>query len=101
MARRSKAQRLLWYAAAALCAAGALGWLWSIAIWYQYWDLPRSANPATGNVYALNIHGVVVYQTLAEQIRRQRWEFWSMAVAICGASLGAIQRWISREKASE
>jgi len=98
VAWRPKIERVLWYAAAALCAVGMLGWLRAIGIWYQYWDLPRSPDPARGNIYPLNIHGVLVYQTLKEQLHRERWEFWSMAVAGCGAALGAFHKWITQNK---
>jgi hypothetical protein len=98
VAWRPKVERILWYAAVAICSAGALGWLRAIAFWYQYWSLPHSPNPATGNVYPLNIHGYVVYQTLKEQVRRQRWEFWSLAVAGFGAGLGAFQKWLTERR---
>lgn len=95
MAWRRKIERVLWYSAVALASAGMVGWLRAISIWYQYWDLPHSPVTETGNIYPLNIHGYVVYQTLREQLYRQRWEFWSIAVAGCGAALGALHKWIS------
>jgi hypothetical protein len=98
MAWRAKIEKILWYAAVAICSAGALGWLRAIEIWYQYWGLPHSPNPATGNIYPLNIHGYVVYQTLQEQLRRERWEFWSWVIAGVGATLGAIHKLISGDK---
>lgn len=97
-----KEDRLLWLTAAALCLVGFLGWLWAYEIWDQYYQyLPHSPNPATGNIYALNIHGVVVYQTLREQSRRQNWEFWSYAICCCGAALGAVCQWRSRKRAAK
>jgi hypothetical protein len=98
VAWRPRVERILWYAAVVLCSAGALGWLRAIEIWYQYWSLPHSPNPATGNIYPLNIHGYVVYQTLKEQLRRERWEFWSLEVAGLGAALGAFHKWITERR---
>jgi hypothetical protein len=82
------------YSAVALCSAGMVGWLRAISIWYQYWDLPHSPVPGTGNIYPLSIHGYVVYQTFQKQLYRQRWEFWSIAVAGFGAALGAVHKWM-------
>ena len=98
MAWRPMVGKTLWCAAVAICLAGMLGWLRAIEIWYEYWSLPHSPNPATGNIYPLNIHGYVVYQTLQEQLRRERWEFWSLEVAGFGAALGAFHKWISERR---
>lgn len=96
MAWRPKIERVLWFVAAVLCVLGLLGWVRAMGIWYEYGDiLPRSPNLATGNIYPLNIHGWVVYQTLRELSRRQRWEFWSMAMAAFGAALGAALKRLS------
>jgi hypothetical protein len=46
----------------------------------------------------LNIHGYVVYQTLKEQLRRERWEFWSLAVLGFGIALGAFHKWITERR---
>jgi hypothetical protein len=89
---------MLWYAAVVICSAGMLGWLRAVEISYQYWSLPHSPNPATGNVYPLNIHGYVVYQTLKEQVRRERWEFWSLEVAGFGIALGVFQKWLTERR---
>ena len=95
MSWKPKIERILWYAAVVISSAGMLGWLRAIEIWYQYWSLPHSPNPATGNIYPLNIHGYVVYQTLKEQLRRERWEFWSLEVLGFGMALGWFQKWIT------
>jgi hypothetical protein len=81
-----------------ICSAGMLGWLRAIEISYQYWSLPHSPNPATGNIYPLNIHGYVVYQTLKEQLRRERWEFWSLEVLGFGMALGWFQKWLTQRR---
>ena len=98
MAWRPKIERILWYAAVAICLAGALGWLRAMAFWDQYGSLPHSPNPATGNIYSLNIHGYVVYQTLQEKLRRERWEFWSTAVSCCGFALGGFHKWLTERR---
>ena len=98
MAWKPKIERILWYAAVVICSAGALGWLRAIEIWYEYWSLPHSPNPATGNIYPLNIHGYVVYQTLQEKLRRERWEFWSLEVAALGAGVGVFQKWLAERR---
>ena len=93
-----KKDRLLWLAAVALCVLGLIGWLWACDIWDEYYDyLPRSLHPATGNVYPLNIHGRMVYETIKERSRRENWDFWSTAVFCCGMALGAICQWRSRK----
>ena len=66
-----------------------------MAFWDQDGSLPHSPNPAAGNIYSLNIHGYVVYQTLQEKLRRERWEFWSTAVSFGGAALGAFHKWLT------
>jgi hypothetical protein len=102
MALVSKPERLLWFIGAALCVAGFLGWIWAYVIWDQYLHyLPRSPNPTTGSIYALNIHGIVVYQTLKQQSRRESWEFWSYGTCCCGAALAAIYQWRARRRAAK
>ena len=94
-----KKERVLWLAAAALCGLGLLSWLWACQIWDQYYDyLPRSPNPVTGNIYPLNIHARVVYQTLKQQSRRESWDFWSTAIFCCGMALGAVHKWMTAKR---
>ena len=89
-----KKDRLLWLAAATLSIVGLLGWIWTYGIWDQYFQyLPRSPNPATGSIYPLNIHGVVVYETLKERVRLENWIHWSFGVFCLGMALGAIHKW--------
>ena len=35
---------------------------------YRYDTLPRHADPATGNIYPRNHHGIVVYETRAQML---------------------------------
>ena len=89
-----KKDRLLWLAAAALAIVGLLGWIWTYELWDQYFQyLPRSPNPATGSIYPLNIHGVVVYQTLSERSHLDKWNHWSFGIFLCGMVLGGIHQW--------
>jgi hypothetical protein len=100
LAWKFQGKKMLKYASIVLCGLGLTGWVWALSVYQSYLNLPSSPNPVTGSVYPLNIHGSIVYQTLQQKLYRERWEFWSMVVAICGASLGAVHRLISREKAS-
>jgi hypothetical protein len=94
-----KGARVVWYAAITLCTVGLLASSWTYQIWDQYYDeLPRTANPATGNVYPLNFHGVALYQTLSQQQRLRDWDFWSTAVFCLGFAVGAVHKWITRRQ---
>ena len=74
--------------------AGFLGLLWTMAIYNTYLDrLPRSPDAVNGNIYALNAHGVVVYQTLAERSHLNHVEYWAWGLGIFGAVLGMICQW--------
>lgn len=95
-----KAKRILKYASMALCGLGLAGWVWAMSIYQSYLDLPSSPNNTTGNIYPLNIHGSVAYQTLQQKLYRQRWEFWSLAVFLCGGALYAIHKWVSKKQCS-
>jgi len=90
--------KLLKTASIALFVAGGGRVLWSIGIQYQYADsLPRSPHPATGSLYPLNMHGVVVYQTLKERSRLDDWSYWSWGIIILSFVLGLIHEWRSRK----
>jgi hypothetical protein len=65
--------------------------VWDLGQYFRY--LPRSPNPEAGSIYPLNIHGVVVYQTLKEQSRLDNWIRWSFGVFCCGMALGGIHKW--------
>ncbi len=94
MASNPKGERLLKIAYNALAIAGLLGVLWGMGIWSDYAEnLPRSPNPATGNIYPLSIHGLVVYQTLRERRLLDNWDHWSWGIAIFGFVLAMIHEW--------
>jgi hypothetical protein len=102
VAWKSKIGGPLRYAGIAIGSAGLAGWCWAMEIWYRYMDtLPSSPDPASGNIYPLNVHGTIVYQTLKQQVYRERWEFYSMAVLVLGAALGEFGRWILGKQRSK
>jgi hypothetical protein len=60
---------------------GFAGLLWAYAIWNSYLDvLPRHPEPAAGNVYPLNIHGIIAYQTEEQRRHRETVQDCSMAI---------------------
>ena len=87
-------QRLLRIAHKVFFIAGILGLLWTMAIYNAYIDnLPRFPDPATGNIYPLNAHGVGVYQTLAERSHLDNVEYASWTCIIFSFVLGMIHQW--------
>lgn len=47
---------------------GCAGLVWSTNVWLRYQrTLPRSADAASGRVYAVNVQNIVVYQTRGER----------------------------------
>jgi len=70
---------------------GLVGFSWSSSLWYQYQrTLPRHPDPAAGNVYPLNIHGIVVYQTRDERNWLNEVEYSSIAVFAVAALMGLV-----------
>jgi hypothetical protein len=91
--------RLLKVTHVACFVGGVIGLLWSMAIYQTYFNnLPRSPNPQTGNLYPLNIHGAVVYQTLQQSCRLDNWQHWSWGFVILGAVLGWLYQWRSGDR---
>lgn len=77
--------------AIALALIGLTGWIWNASIWYQYQaTLPRQSNPATGNIYPLNVHGIGVYMTRQERNWLDETEYTSFTLAAIGVLMGAI-----------
>jgi hypothetical protein len=69
------------------------GCIWSADLYYQYQGtLPRHSNPATGNVYPLNVHGIVVYQTRDERNWLNEVLYSSIAVAAASGLMALIYR---------
>ena len=78
----------------ALMTSGTLGMLWAFLVW-NLGNLPQSPDPATGRIYRLSQHGMVVYQTKAEHI-----VYWSVVAgsivsAVLGGLLMVIRDWVS------
>jgi len=68
--------------------------LWAFLVW-NLGNLPQSPDPATGRIYRLSQHGMVVYQTKAEHI-----VYWSVVAgsivsAVLGGLLMVIRDWVS------
>ena len=76
-------------------------WLYAGVIWSRYMHtLPRTANPATGNIYPRNVHGIVVFQTHQEELQLDLIENISGGVFIVGFVIGALEERSWRKTAS-
>jgi hypothetical protein len=65
--------------------------MWTSHVWYRYQDtLPRHADPATGNIYPLNVHGIVVYQTRDQRDRLDRFDHASFGIMFVAFALGFL-----------
>jgi len=85
--------KLLRLGALVFSIIGLTCWLWTAAIWFRYSDiLPRSPNPTTGSVYPLNIHGIVVYETLSERSRLENWTHLSWGMLVLAVALGIVDQ---------
>ncbi len=78
----------LWRAIA-LCILipGTIAWFYTWALWSGYTYLPRSPIPAAGRIYPRGIHGITVYQTLAERNRLDFMLRASISLSIVGLAL--------------
>lgn len=75
-----------------LLIPGLLVWVYSGTIWTRYLQaLPRVPDQNTGRVYPGNIHGIVVYQTRAEQMRLDLTQDISIGVFFLGLLIGALE----------
>jgi hypothetical protein len=65
--------------------------IWTSHVWYQYQaTLPRRPDTATGNLYPLNVHGIVVYQTRDQRDRLDRLDYSSFGLMILAFAVGFI-----------
>jgi hypothetical protein len=72
---------------------GLTGWLSAAALTFHYQSkLPRHPDAATGNIYPLNVHGIVVYQTRDERNRLDALQYSSIALAGLAMSMMAIHQ---------
>ena len=70
---------------------GLAGILWTSSIWYDYQKtLPRRPDPVAGRLYPLNVHGIVVSQTLNERNWLDEIQYSSIAVFAVGGLMGLI-----------
>jgi hypothetical protein len=74
---------------------GVITWFYTWALWSGYTYLPHKPIPEEGRIYARGIHGMTVYQTLAERNRLDFLLRTSIVVCAVGFTLAAIeeQRW--------
>jgi hypothetical protein len=64
---------------------GLAGIAWTAGLWnLQLKTLPRIPNQKTGRIYPRNIHGIVVYQTRAENDRLETIQYSSITVFAIG-----------------
>ena len=64
-----------------LACVGLAGIVWTVILWgIQANNLPRSAENASGRIYARNIHGTIVYQNRSEYLFLETVQYCSMAV---------------------
>ena len=86
-----KSLQTLKLVAAVLIVLGLIGQGWSYGIWNNYFaTLPRVPELSTGRVYALNMHGIVAYQTSAQRFRLLVADYSSTAAFCLGLLLAAI-----------
>lgn len=70
--------------------------LYAGVLWNRYLDtLPRTPDAAAGRVHPQNIHGIVVFQTQAEELRLDVAENIAGGVFLLGMFVGALEegRW--------
>jgi hypothetical protein len=72
-------------AAVMISLIGLAGWIWAAQLEYRYQEtLPRSPSSATGSIFPLNVHGVVVYQTREQRNWLDELQYCSSAVFVAG-----------------
>jgi hypothetical protein len=65
--------------------------MWAYYLDYRYQaTLPRHPDPVAGNVYPLNVHGIVVYQTRDERDLLNEVLYSSIAVAAASGLMAVI-----------
>jgi hypothetical protein len=74
-----------------LFLAAFAGWIWTAGLYYRYQGtLPRHPDPGRGNVYPLNVHGIVVYQTRDERNRLNEGLYISISLALVSGLISVI-----------
>ena len=76
-------------------------WLYTATIWDTYLHtLPRVADSRLGRIYPRNIHGIVVFQTHAEERRLDGTMFTGFALALLGGGIGTLVERRSRRSST-
>jgi hypothetical protein len=90
----SRARRLLKAVTIALVGGATLGMASGFILWEIYANtLPHSPDPASGRIYRLAMHGLVLYQTAGEHALFWGVVKWSIALVWLGAAAGLIYQW--------
>ncbi len=75
------------------CVVGLAGLIWTSSIWFSYQrNLPKRADPVNGNTYPLNVHGIVVYQTLEQRNELDEIQYSSIVVFVVAALMAVIHK---------
>jgi hypothetical protein len=74
---------------------GVISWFYTWALWSGYTYLPRHPIPAEGRIYPRGIHGITVYQTLAERNKLDFFLRLSIIISAAGFTLAILEeeRW--------
>ena len=90
-----KVRRLWRLVALSILIPGVIAWFYTCALWSHYSYLPRYPIPAEGRNYPRGIHGITVYQTLAERNKLDFMLRASIAICAVGFTLAIIEeeRW--------
>ena len=70
---------------------GTLGWFYTWALWSSYTSFPRAPVPDIGRVYSRGIHGITIYQTLAEKNKLDLLLRASAVVSVVGFALAIVE----------
>ena len=70
---------------------GIIAWCYTGALWNSYATLPRTPDSAAGRVYPIGVHGLTVYQTLAQRDRLNLLLRTSAIVFSLGFALAVIE----------
>jgi hypothetical protein len=90
--------KLLKIVAITALVVGLIGKAWTFAACEHYAEvLPRVPDPASGRIYELSFHGLVVYQTLGEHLLYWGIYNWSQWIFFFGGAIALVHVWKSGE----
>jgi len=73
---------------------GLAGIIWTAQIWSQYQrTLPHEPDVHAGRVYALNVHGIVVYENYHERDWRNTVQYTSIALFAASGLMAGFYQW--------